>query len=120
MYHCERCTQEDQKFGECRGAHVKLIGGFNTSLCNNCANEWAEYIRALAAYQELMDTKRERDLVVFRLQSGQYTASSPRNIDETLYEELEVHLYKAECELYELGKEWVALGKPLPGGEIKE
>lgn len=85
----------DKRWYPAWGHKVKLRGGYNTTLCDNHANEWHEYIVDNGAYIGI-------GIIGIRLA----IAKEHHNEEEmlTLYDKVR----ELEEELYKTGKRWVA------------
>ncbi|GAG51148.1 unnamed protein product [marine sediment metagenome] len=85
-YICKICKNTD-------GQPLRLIGGYHTSLCQDCVNAWHEYMNGNAKHKEL-------DLI-----DAQFSFIKIESVAEV--EKLALKRFACVEELYKIAKKWV-------------
>jgi len=73
---------------------LKMVGGYNVTLCNKHANEWSAFSFNSIEYQTLLITKARLDMAI-------------RGDSETVAINLANGLRMAEIAMYRLGEDWI-------------
>lgn len=58
MYTCTRCEKVKGE-SDYNGKSIRLVGNYNATLCDECANEWSAFARELTAfkYQKTLESR---------------------------------------------------------------